>query len=191
MVDRPRYLVRRDEFLSNRQLPSHEFHIGEDDHASITQLPPFRPMSFFVIGKDQRPVPGSDFDPLGLGVIALGVLMADALFKLMRPWPLRAGQTFIPDAAGNYVDEIGDSLSPLTGKTEYVKHAYLSRVCELLDIGLHRPDQLLAIIARIDGLTNARLTERARVILETGIDPGCDDLWQSGPLPAMRSADHG
>lgn len=48
---------------------------------------------------------------------------------------------------------------------------------EFMDISLHHPGRLAAIIANIDTLTNARLTERARAILVTGIDPGADDLW--------------
>lgn len=191
MVKRPPFLQSIEGFLDKPiTLPAHDFHIGENDHACLDQLPPFRPMAFFVIGKNPVQFRDGRPDTMGLGVISLGWLIADALFKLMRPWPLAGDQLFIPDAGDNYIDDIGDGLLPLSPKVEYVRHAYLSRVCELLDIGLHSPERLPAIIANIDALTNERLTERARAILLIGDDPGHADLWESADLHKLGEDRH-
>lgn len=197
MVNRPPYLQSLESFLDKpTALPAHDFHIGENDRASLDQLPAFRPMVFFVIGKAPRPMHGSEIDTLGLGVFSLGGLIGDVLFKLMRPWPLADNQWFLPFAVDNYIvdnyiDDIGDGLLPLSPRLECVRHAYLVRVCELLDIGLHWPERLPGILANIDALTNDRLTERARMILETGIDPGVFDLWQPDAAPKRGGACNG
>jgi hypothetical protein len=157
-------------------LPPHDFHIGENDHAHIGQLPSFRAMAFHVIGKAPMLTPVIHADPIGAGVYHLGALIGDAALKLARPWPLDDGEAFAADPAQSMIRDIADSL-PLSPVAENVRFSFLCRMGEFLEIALHHPGRLPAIIANIDALTNARLTERAREVLLTGIDPGTSDLW--------------
>ena len=159
-------------------LPPHDFHIGENNHAHIGQLPNFRAMAFHVIGKAPMLTPVIHADPIGAGVYSLGALIGDAALKLLRPWPLYGSDAFAADPAQMLILEIADAL-PLSPVAENVRSSFICRMGEFLEIALHHPGRLVAIIANIDALTNARLTERARGILATGIDPGADDLWSS------------
>lgn len=186
MVSRPPFLVSLEDFLADDQrpaiLPDHTFRIGEAGSANITQIPNLRPLAFHVVGKAPAPMPDGRIDTWGMGTIALGLLIGDAHLKLMRPWPTSMAEWWElmkSGPAGNEIARIADGLLPLSPKAEPVRDAFLSRVNEFLDIALHRPDRLPAIITALDALTNERLTERARAILETGIDPGADDLWPS------------
>lgn len=174
-------------------LPPHDFHIGEDNSANIGQFPNLRPLAFFVIGKAPLPpLPDGTIDTWGTGTYALGSLIADAHLKLMRPWAMNATEwqeLANSGLDGNEIEAIADVLLPLSPKARPVRFAFLSRIGEFLDIALHRPDRLPSIIAAIDALTNERLTQRARAILETGIDPGACDLWPdpaSFPLPEVQ-----
>lgn len=184
MVNRPPLLVSLDTFMDEGQrssfLPDHAFHIGEDGHASIDQFPALRPLAFYVIGKAPMPPEdcGGQVDTLGTGRFALGALFADAHLKLMRPWPLASGEPYVIGADdASEIGAICDQLQPAYFKTDATKAAFLGRIGEFMDIALHHPERLPAIIAAIDVLTNERLTARARAVLESGIDPGRNDLW--------------
>lgn len=180
MVKRPPFLVGIEDFLNKpTPLPEHAFHLGEDGHANVGQFPNFRYMAFHVIGKAPAPMPDGTVDTLGMGIFALGGLIGDACLKLARPWPLAPGDRFVADPAQGLIVEIADGLLPLSPKADAVRGAFLCRMGEFLEIVLHQPERLPAIIANVDALTNARLTERAAAILRTGVDPGAADLWQS------------
>ncbi|MDK9704011.1 MAG: hypothetical protein OEL20_12815 [Sulfuritalea sp.] len=157
-------------------LPPHDFHIGENNHAHIGQLPSFRAMAFHVIGKAPMLTPVIHVDPIGMGVYSLGALIGDAALKLLRPWPLYGSDAFAADPAQSLILDIADLL-PLPPVATGVRFSFICRMGEFLEIALHHPGRLPAIIANIDALTNARLTERARETLLTGIDPGVSDLW--------------
>ena len=158
-------------------LPPHDFHIGENNHAHIGQLPNFRAMASHVIGKAPMLTPVIHADPIGAGVYSLGALIGDAALKLLRPWPLYGNDAFATDPAQTLILDIADGLLPLPPAAEGVRFGFLCRVAEFLEIALNHPGRLPAIIANIDALTNERLTERARETLLTGIDPGASDLW--------------
>lgn len=180
MTDRKPLLMDAADFLAARpgeNLPPHAFHIGENGSVNTKQLPNFRAMAFHVIGKAPMLTPVIRFDPVGLGPYALGVLIGDAALKLFRPWPEDAGDAWELDPACGTILDIADGLLPLSPAAEGVRCAFVSRIAEFVEIALHRPAQLRAIIGNIDALTNARLTERARQILATGNDPGAADLW--------------
>lgn len=180
MVKRPLFLVGIEDFLNKpMSLPDHAFRLGEDGHANVGQFPNFRYMAFHVIGKAPAPMPDGSVDTLGMGIFALGGLIGDACLKLARPWPLAPGERFVADPAQGLIVEIADSLLPLSPKADAVRGAFLCRMGEFLEIVLHQPERLPAIIVNVDALTNARLTERAAAILRTGVDPGAADLWQS------------
>lgn len=176
--------------MSDGHLPRYSFHIGESNSASLSQLPAFRPMAIFAVNKKPMPLSDGTVDITQLGAYPLGVLIADALFKLMRPWPLPIDQWFLPGTGENYIDDIGDSLKPLSPQTEGVRYTFLSRVCELLDISLRCPDKLPSILANIDALTNERLACRAHSILLTGVDPGYADLWVSVETSKQKGICH-
>lgn len=167
-------------------LPPHDFHIGDNNHASIDQLPNFRAMAFHVIGKAPMLTPVIHADPIGMGVYSLGALIGDAALKLLRPWPLYSSDAFAADPAQSLILDIADSL-PLSPVATGVRFSFICRMGEFLEIALHHPGRLPAIIANIDALTNARLTERARQTLLSGIDPGAADLWATD-RPALASA---
>ncbi|MDP1611709.1 MAG: hypothetical protein Q8M11_11685 [Sulfuritalea sp.] len=169
------------------RLPPHDFHIGENNHATIGQLPNFRAMAFHVIGKAPMLTPVIHSDPIGMGVYSLGALIGDAALKLLRPWPLYGRDAFAADPAQSLILDIADGLLPLSPAAEPVRFAFLCRMGEFMDIATHHPGRLVAIIANIDALTNARLTERAREILTTGTDPGAGDLWASD-IPGAEGA---
>ena len=178
------------DFLTQKpgdNLPLHGFHIGENNSAHIGQLPNFRAMAFHVIGKAPMLTPVIHFDPIGMGVYSLGGLIGDAALKLLRPWPLDDAATFAADPAQSLILEIADALRPLSPAADNVRHSFFCRMGEFLEIALHHPGRLPAIIANIDALTNARLTERAREILTTGDDPGTSDLWS---WASQRSESH-
>lgn len=181
MVKRPAFLVDMDAPQGNPpSLPDHVFRIGENGHAGIDQFPNLRQMAFHVVGKAPRPLPDGKADTWGMGTYALGLLIGDAHFKLMRPWvtsPAEWRELMGSGQDSNEIAGIADGLLPLSPPAEPVRDAFLHRIGEFLDIALHRPDRLPSIIAAIDALTNERLTQRARAILETGIDPGANDLW--------------
>lgn len=178
MVERPPFLVGIEDFLNKpTPLPDHTFRIGECGHANAGQFPNFRYMAFHVIGK--APMPDGSVDTLGMGIFALGGLIGDACLKLARPWPLAPGERFVADPAQGLIVEIADGLLPLSPAAAAVRGAFLCHMGEFLEIVLHQPGRLPAIIANVDALTNARLTERAAAILRTGVDPGAADLWQS------------
>jgi len=178
MTERKPLLQDVTAFLSARHntLPDHVFRIGEGGEAHVGQLPNLRAMAFHVIGKAPVPLAGGYVDTLGMGPYALGSLIGDAHLKLMRPWPAADGDWF-PRADAGYLLAIADGMMPLSPKADAVRAAFLYRLGEFMDIALHRPELLPGIAARLDTLTNERLTERARGILETGIDPGATDLW--------------
>lgn len=183
MVKRPPFLVGIEDFLSKPSpLPDHVFRIGEDNEAHVGQLPNFRYLAFRAIGKAPAPMPDGSVDTTGLGIHALGRLIGDACLKLARPWPLAPGEQFAVAPAQGLIVEIADGLLPLSPKSDAVRPDFLFRMGEFLGIALRQPERLPAIIANIDALTNVRLTERAREILNTGIDPGAADLWQSAGL---------
>lgn len=159
-------------------LPAHDFHIGENGSADISQLPKFRAMAFHVVGK--APMVSSSVawvDRIGTGVIALGGLIADAGLKLMRPSPLKNGERYVMHPGFSHFPDFSDGWRRVAPAGDLARIAFYCRIGEFLEIALHQPQRLPAIIANIDALTNARLTERAREVLTTGIDPGADDLW--------------
>jgi hypothetical protein len=165
-------------------LPGHAFHIGENDESHIGQFPNLRAMALYVVGKNPLPMPDGYADPEGMGVWALGGLIADAHLKLMRPWPTSTTEWFQLMQSGpddNHIEIIADAMLPLSPRASTVRVAFLYRIGAFLDIALHWPERLPAIIAALDALTNARLTERARAILEAGTDPGAEDLWPRDP----------
>lgn len=157
-------------------LPDCTFHIGEGDSAHIGQFPNLRLMAFYAIGKAPVPMADGEVDTLGMGPFALGFLIGDAHLKLMRPVPISPEQWVSCADAGDIASIIDLGL-PLSPKADATRAAFLYRVGEFADIALHQPSRLPEIIDRIDALTNARLTERAQAILQTGIDPGMADLW--------------
>ena len=170
------------------EIPPHVFRIGEGNCANIGQLPNFRAMAFHVIGKAPMLTPAIHDDPIGMGVYSLGGLIGDAALKLLRPWPLYGSDAFAADPAQSLILDIAESL-PLSPGADGVRLSFVCRMGEFLEIALHHPGRLPAIIANIDALTNARLTERARETLLTGIDPGAADLWAEdwrgrGTVPA-------
>lgn len=181
--------------MSNRTAPSntlprHDFHIGESNHASISQLPNFRAMALHVIGKAPMMTPVIHADPIGAGVYSLGALIGDAALKLLRPWPLYGNDAFAADPAQTLILDIADGLLPLPSAAEGARFSFLCRMTEFLEIALNHPGRLPAIIANVDKLSNERLTERARETLLSGIDPGTDDLWQVDGT-TLGGADHG
>lgn len=182
MVERVPFLVGIDDFFDARACPMPDcvFRIGEGGHANIGQFPNLRAMAFYVIGKAPVPMPDGVVDWLGMGPFALGGLIGDASLKLVRPWPTTAAEWVGlmqqgPD--GSEISTIIDAMLPLSPKASSVRSAFLYRVGEFMDVALHRPERLPAIIAALDALTSERLTERARAIMQTGIDPGAADLW--------------
>lgn len=183
MVKRPPSQVGFEDFpRGSAPLPDHTFRIGENNEARAGQLPNFRYMGFHVIGKAPAPMPDGSVDTLGMGVFALGGLICDACLKLARPWPLAPGGRFSADPAQGLIVDIADVLLPIEPKAGAVRAIFLYRLGEFLEIVLHQPERLPVIIANVDALTNARLEERARAILTTGIDPGAADLWHSASL---------
>lgn len=176
MSHRPPVLTAGDPAQPGDNLPPHDFHIGENNRANITQLPNFRAMAFHVIGKAPMLTPVIHVDPLGAGVFNLGLLIGDAALKLLRPWPVYGSDVFVADPAQGLVLDIAERL-PVSPGADAVRSSFLCRVGEFLEIALHQPGRLPEIIANIDALTNARLTERARETLITGVDPGAADLW--------------
>jgi len=179
MVSRPPLLVDIDDFMGKPlPLPDHTFRIGDGGEAHVGQFPNLRVMAFYVVGKAPVPLPGGEVDTLGMGPFALGALIGDAHLKLMRSPQLSPDQWELWADVGE-IAAIIDTMLPLSPKADAVRAAFLYRVGEFMDLALHRPELLPEIIARLDALTNERLTERARAILETGIDPGTDDLWDS------------
>lgn len=158
-------------------LPLHDFHIGENDSAHIGQLPNFRLMAFHVIGQAPRPSPNMPAGIVSIGTYALGTFIGDAALKLLRPWPQYGNELFTADPAQTLILDIADGLLPLSPMAEDVRLSFVCRVGEFLELALHQPGRLPAIVANIDALTNGRLTERARAILTTGTDPGVNDLW--------------
>lgn len=191
MTKRAPVLVSVVEFLMQKpsdNLPPHDFHIGENNHAHVRQLPNFRLMALHVIGKAPLTTPAVPVDPFGMGPYYLGGFIGDAALKLLRPWPLYGADPFAADPAQGLIEDIADGLLPLTPAAEAVRASFLCRIGEFLEIALHLPGWLPEIIANIDALTNARLTERARAILITGIDPGTGDLWESGSLSVVGGA---
>jgi hypothetical protein len=182
MTERKPLLQDGAAFLSARRstLPDHVFRIGEGGEAHVGQLPNLRAMAFHVIGKAPVPLAGGHVDTLGMGPYALGSLIGDAHLKLMRPWP-GADDGLFHRADAGYLQTIADGMVPLSPMADAVRAAFLYRVGEFMDVALHRPAEMPEIIARLDTLTNERLTDRARAILETGIDPGAADLWPCAP----------
>lgn len=178
MVNRPPLLVDIDDFMGKPlPLPDHTFRIGEGGEAHVGQFPNLRIMAFYVVGKAPVSLPGGEVDTLGMGPFALGALIGDAHLKLMRPWPLSPDQ-WASHADVGEIDVIANAMLPLSPKADAVRVAFLYRIGEFMDLALHRPELLPGLAGRIDAMTNERLTERARAILETGIDPGAADLWQ-------------
>lgn len=159
------------------QRPDCDFHIGEGFTAHLGQFPNLRLLTLCTIGKAPVDLPDGAIDTLGLGPFALGALIGDACLKLLRPWPLEAGERYNERGPFSEISSVIDLMLPLSPKAAATREAFLFRLGEFVNIGLHRPGQLPAIIANIDTLTNARLTERARAIVDTGIDPGGNDLW--------------
>lgn len=180
MAERSPLLVSFNDFMADgerpRFLPDHVSRIGEGGEAHVDQLPNLRAMAFHVIGKAPAPRVDGIVDALGMGVYALGAFIGDVHLKLMRPWSAGPEQWEAHGDAGDIAGII-DLLLPLSPKASAVREAFLYRVGEFMDIALHRSEWLPAIIAALDRLTNERLTERARAILEIGIDPGAGDLW--------------
>lgn len=155
-------------------IPDHEFRI-ERHHASanMEKLPSFRAMSFHMGG--------------GFGSATLGFFIGDVALKLLRPFPVYGGDPFAVDPNQTLILDIADGLLPYSPAASVTRTAFLERVGEFLEIALNQPGRLPAIAVNIDGLTNARLTERARAILMTGRDPGADDLW---PGCGLEGAGH-
>lgn len=173
----------------NGRLPAHDFHIGEGGVVHLGQLPNFRYMVFHAIGKAPMPLPDGQVDTLGTGPFALGRLIGDAYLKVTRPGPLPPDALLDTTLAGGNIDDIADVLLPLSPRAKYTRAAFLARVEEFIEIALNYPEHLPPIIANLDALTNERLTERAREILTTGIDPGDNDLWRAvGTIP--RESNH-
>lgn len=164
----------------SRRAPACDFHIGEGDTAHFGQFPNLRLLTLYAIGKAPMELPGGAIDTLGLAPFSLGALIGDACLKMLRPWPLAGGDR----GPFSEISSVIDLMLPLSPKAAATREAFLLRLGEFMVIGLHQPDRLQAIIASIDALTNARLTERARAIMDTGIDPGANDLWSSNALPA-------
>lgn len=171
MMDAADFLAQK----AGDNLPPHDFRIGENNQASIDQLPNFLEMAPCVIGK--APSSYGELAVIGEGPHALGALIGDAALKLLRPWPQYCNEAFMIEQAPRLVLDIADSLRMLSPIADGVLTSFLCRMGEFMDIVLEHPGWLPAIIANIDTLTNARLTERAREILITGIDPGAADLW--------------
>lgn len=147
------------------------FRIGCDG-ASLDQLPNFKRLAFHVTGKAD-----------GCGLYAPGGLISDAFLKLNRPWPVDAAAPYESDPCSSWLMELADGLPDSPG-LDGMRSAFLFRVGEFLDIATNCPARLPAIFAGIDALTNERLTERCRAILETGRDPGEGDLWMARLEPA-------
>jgi len=167
--------------------PDCTFHIGEGFTAHLGQFPNLRLLTLCTIGKAPTELPGGAIDTLGLGPFSLGALIGDACLKLLRPWPLEADERHSDRGPFSEISSIIDLMLPLSPKAAATREAFLFRLGEFVNIGLHQPDRLPAIIANIDALTNARLTERARAIVDTGIDPGVNDLWS---IDALRAGVH-
>ena len=165
-------------------LPQHAFKIGNDGYACIGQLPNFRPMVSYVVGK----APLFDGDGVGGGPTVLGSFIADAALKFLRPWPVTDGAQFKSDPAQSLLADIEARLRPTPPVGELARDAFFCRIGEFMQIAVNRPCMLTDLAASIDRLTNERLTERAAAILATGIDPGADDLW---PADAYRESGKG
>lgn len=179
MSQRPPILTACDSGNPGDNLPSHDFHIGENNSAHIGQLPSFRAMAFHVLGKAPFPTPAVPVDSFGMGPYVLGRFVGDATLKLLRPWPVYGADPFVADPSQGLIEDIADGLLPLSPASDAVRCSFYCRIGEFLEIALHQPGRLTAIVANIDALTNARLTDRARAILLTGDDPGHADLWES------------
>ena len=164
--------------------PDCAFHIGEGFTAHLGQFPNLRLLTLCTIGKAPIELPGGAIDTLGLGPFSLGALIGDACLKLLRPWPVGAGERHRDRGPFSEISSVIDLMLPLSPKAAATREAFLFRLGEFVNIGLHQPDLVPGIIANIDALTNARLTERAQAIVDTGIDPGADDLWSSETLAA-------
>jgi hypothetical protein len=170
--------------MAKRVLPDHAFHIGENNESHIGQFPNLRAMALYVVGKNPLQMPDGYSDPEGMGVWALGGLIGDAHLKLMRPWPTSTTEWFQLTQSGpddNHIEIIADAMLPLSPMASTVRVAFLYRIGAFLDIALHWPARMQAVAVAVDALTNERLTERAEAILETGIDPGAEDLWSRDP----------
>lgn len=163
-------------------IPSCRFRIGEDGEAGIWQFPNLRLLSFYVIGKGPMApmvLPSGRADNIGMAQYALGALIADACLKLWHPWADEAGEHLAVENPFDDIETVIDVLLPVSPRACFIRTAFLCRLAEFINVMLHQPDRLPAIITAIDTLTNARLTKRARAILSTGIDPGSADLWVS------------
>lgn len=167
MNERKPLLVDAADFLAQKpgdNLPAHQFNI-EHHHsfANMERLPSFRMMAFHMCG--------------GFGSAVLGFFFGDVALKLLRPYPVYGNEPFVADPNQSLILDVADGLLPYSPAASITRTAFLERIGEFLEIACNQPGRLPAIIANIDALTNARLTERAREILTTGRDPGADDLW--------------
>lgn len=193
MTDRKPLLMDTCEFLAQKSgdnLPHHAFTIGDGGTAHLGQFPNLRLLTLYAIGKGPVPLPGGDVDTLGMGPFALGQLIGDAVLKLLRPWEFERGEADVASMVPiNELSSVIDLMLPISPKAAATRESFLCRMGEFIDIALLQPERLPAIITNIDTLTNARLTERARAILTTGIDSGGDDLWRM-TLPADQGGDH-
>lgn len=149
--------------MAKRFLPDHTFDL-QPWHAAgnFERMPSIAAMAHHV-------------EPSGVKSVAMGIFLADVAAKLLRPFPVYGDQPFAADTANCGILNI---LVDLCG-VSLVMTTFLQRLDELLQIALNQPGRLPEIARALDALTNERLTERGRSILETGIDPGADDLWQS------------
>lgn len=160
-------------------IPSCEFHLGEGSTAAhLGQFPNLRLLTLCVSSKAAMEFEDGVTDFVSPASLALGVLIGDACLKLLRIRPRAANDL----QGGEIMSEIGsviDLMLPLSSYAWATREAFLFRFGEFAHIALHHPCRLTSIIANVDSLTNDRLTERARAIVATGIDPGAADLWQS------------
>ncbi len=165
---------------SASQFPSCEFRIGEGHApAHLGQFPNLRLLTLSAIGKAPMELPDGAVDTLGLGPVSLGVLIGDAYLKLLRTRGQQDQGLHCDVEPLSHISSVIDLMLPLSPRAWATRETFLRRVNEFGKIALLHPGRLPAIIANVDALTNARLTERARAIVTTGIDPGADDLWLS------------
>jgi hypothetical protein len=159
-------------------LPSCEFRIGEGlTPAHLGQFPNLRLLTLSAIGKAPMELLDGAVVTLGLGPLSLGVLIADAYLKLLRTRGQDDDELHGDGEPFSEIASVIDLMLPLSPKAWATREIFLRRVGEFGEIALLHPERLLSIIANVDALTNARLTERARAIVTTGVDPGADDLW--------------
>lgn len=151
-------------------LPACAFRIGENESASLYQLPDFAHLARYVAYAQNWTAPYS-----------LGHLYADAFLKLSRPWMPASGGPVDLIGAGAELDNLADALLHLPPKARAARLGLLGGIAAFVEIMLSRPDLLPGFVARLDGLTNERLSERALAICLHGTDPGAADLWQFDP----------